>query len=164
MARLKGARVIGTASSRRRDHAMAAGCEAVIDYQSEPVVERLHALNGGAGADAVIDMDLSTTAALLPQGLLRPHGLHVCYGSNVAGDIPISFPAMLWNSLTLKVFVVYELTGAQRERAIAGLTKLLEEGVLTHTVGARFPLADIAKAHEAVEKGEAIGNIVIDCG
>lgn len=164
MARRKGARVIGTASGRRRDHAMAAGCEAAIDYRNEPVVERLHALNGGAGADAVIDMDLSSTAPLLPQGLLRPHGLHVCYGSNVAGDIPISFPAMLWNSLTLKVFVVYDLTAAERERAVRGLTKLLEEGALSHTVSACYPLAEIVRAHEAVEKGEVIGNLVVDCG
>jgi NADPH2:quinone reductase len=164
IARRKGARVIGTASERRRDHAMAAGCEAVIDYRKEPVVERLRALNGGEGADAVIDMDLSSTAPLLPQGLLRPHGIHVCYGSNVPGDVPISYPTMLWSSLTLKVFVVYDLTAMERERALHGLKQLLDERALSHTIGARFPLADIAKAHEAVEKGDLIGNVIIDCG
>lgn len=86
IARQKGARVIGTASGRRRGHAISAGCEAVIDYRGEPIVERLH-----------------------------------------------------------------------------GLKQLLDDGALSHAIGARFPLADTATAHEAVEKGDLIGNVIIDC-
>lgn len=162
MARLKGARVIGTASARRREHALSAGCEAVVDYRSEPVAERVKALTGGLGADAIIDMDLSTTAPLLADGVLAPHGLHVCYGSN-APDVQLSFPAMLWNSLTLKVFVVYELTADERRRALDGFSRLIAEEKLVHSVGARFALDQIVEAHETVEKGETIGNVVIDC-
>jgi hypothetical protein len=31
-------------------------------------------------------------------------------------------------------------------------------------VAAQFPLAQIAQAHELVESGLAMGNVVIDCG
>ena len=67
----------------------------------------------------------------------------VCYGSNVASDIPISFPAMLWGSLTLKVFVVYELTHQERAAAIADLTKMLKDNALRHTIGAHYTLGKI---------------------
>lgn len=162
MARLKGARVIGTASAPRHEHALAAGCEAVIDYRSEPAAERIRELTKGIGVDAIIDMDLSSMAPMLGDGILRAHGLHVCYGSNQP-DVALSFPAMLWNSLTLKVFVVYDLTPAQRRRTVAGFMELVERDVLAHSIGARFALDDIVAAHEAVEAGKTIGNVVLDC-
>lgn len=158
----RGARVIATASARRAAHARAVGASEIIDYTSEDVSERVKALTGGNGADGIIDMDLSTTAALLPKGVLAPHGKLVCYGSNVPADIPVSFTAMLWGSLTLQLFLVYELTPAQRAAALAELTRLLEEDKLVHAIGAQFPLAEIAAAHEAVEKGEIIGNVVLE--
>ncbi|NDD24946.1 MAG: NADPH:quinone reductase, partial [Betaproteobacteria bacterium] len=38
---------------------------------------------------------------------------------------------------------------------------LLARGQLQHTIGARFTLDQIVKAHEAVEAGQ-LGNVVID--
>ena len=69
---------------------------------------------------------------------------------------------MLWNSYALKVFVVYELKPEDRRAAIQELTTLLKDGVLKHSVGARFRLRDIAAAHEAVESGKVVGNVVLD--
>lgn len=162
IATARGARAIGTASAERADHARAAGAADVIDYRHENVAARVKELTAGKGADAIVDMDLSTTAKLLPGGVLAPHGKLVCYGSNLAGDIPVSFPALLWGSLTLQVFVVYELRAEERRAAINDLTAMLEAGALTHSIGARFPLADIAAAHEAVEGGRVTGNVVIE--
>ena len=162
IATLRGARVIGTASAERADHARAAGADEIIDYKSEDVAARVKELTGGRGADAIIDMDFSSTAKLLPEGVLAPHGRLVCYGSNVAADVPLNFPAMLWGNLTLQMFVVYELTPADRAAAIADLRALLREGRLRHSIGARFPLDAIAAAHEAIEGGKVIGNVVVD--
>ncbi|MGY6707491.1 MAG: NADPH:quinone reductase [Rhizobiaceae bacterium] len=160
----RGARIIATASARRAEHARAAGASEIIDYRSDDIAERVKELTDGKGADGIIDMDLSTTASLLPKGVLAPHGKLVCYGANVPADIPVSFPAMLWGSLTLQLFLVYELTPAQRQAALGELTRLLEEDKLVHAIGARFPLAEIAAAHNAVESGEIIGNVVLETG
>ncbi|WP_187972410.1 NADPH:quinone reductase [Aquibium microcysteis] len=164
IATARGARVIGTASARRADHARAAGAAEIIDYKTENIAERVKALTGGKGVDAILDMDLSTTAPLLPQGVLAPYGRLVCYGSNVPADIPVSFTAMLWGSLTLQLYLVYELRQQEREAAIAELTAMLEAGTLKHSIGARYPLEDIAAAHEAVENGDVVGNVVLDIG
>lgn len=157
-----GARVIGTTSPERQTHARAAGVDELIDYQHEDVAERIRTLTGGKGVDGIVDMDMSSTAPLLAKGALAPHCKMVCYGSNVSGDIPVSFPALLWGSLTLQVFVVYELRSEERAQRIAELTALLEAGALRHSVGARFTLDDIVTAHEAVEGGRVIGNIVVE--
>ncbi|MGQ2903681.1 MAG: NADPH:quinone reductase [Neoaquamicrobium sediminum] len=164
IAKLRGARVIGTVSPVRQAHARAAGVDELIDYRHEDVAERVKALTGGKGVDGIIDMDLSSTAALLPKGVLAPHGTMVCYGSNVAGDIPISFPAMLWGSLKLSVFVVYDLLPDERTAAVDELTRLLEAEALKHSVGATFPLDEIAAAHEGVEGGRLTGNVVLTLG
>lgn len=158
----RGAVVLGTAGSQaRRDHAFAAGAAQVIDYKREPVAERVRALTGGAGADAVIDLDFSGTAPLLPQGLIKPHGRYVCYGSNQRGALPVDIRSLLWGSLDLVFFLVYDLLPREREAALDEVAALLGLGGLQHCISASFPLAEIAAAHEAVEAGDRIGNVLL---
>lgn len=158
-----GATVIGTVgSASKTEHAMAAGIAAAIRYKEEPVVERVKAMTDGRGVDAIIDMDFSTTIRWIPDGVLAPHGTLVCYGSNAYGDIPVPFRDLLFRSVSLRFFLVYDLSQADRRSAIAGLTGLLESAQLSHAVGARFALDEIAQAHEAVEGGKVMGNVVLD--
>ncbi|QHE78028.1 NADPH:quinone reductase [Hydrogenophaga sp. PBL-H3] len=162
LAVLQGATVIGTAGApARQQHARDAGALHVIDYQREPVAARVAELTQGRGADVVIDMDFSSTAALLPQKILRPHGRLACYGSNQPGEVVVDFRTLLFDSLQLVFFVVYELLPHDRASAIQALTALLRAGQLRHTVGQTFALDDIAAAHEAVEAGRVVGNVVI---
>ena len=119
-------------------------------------------LTQGKGVDGIIDMDLSSTARLIAEAVMAPHGTMVCYGSNQPTDIALNFPALLWNSYTLKVFLVYDLKPEDRRATTAELTKYLEEGGIKHSVGPRFLLRDIARAHEEVEGGKALGNVVLD--
>ncbi|MGN5477413.1 NADPH:quinone reductase [Cupriavidus basilensis] len=160
---LGGARVIGTVgSASKAEHAMAAGVAAAIRYKEEPVVQRVKAMTDGKGADAIIDMDFSTTVSWIAEGVLAPHGTLACYGSNVYGDTPVPFRDLLFRSVSLRFFLVYDLSQADRQSAIAGLTRMLENGQLSHAVGARFALEEIAQAHEAVEGGKVTGNVVLE--
>jgi NADPH2:quinone reductase len=162
IAKARGARVIGTASAAKSPHARAAGADFVIDYREKNVAQVAKELTGGIGVSGIVDMDFANTAGLIADGVLAPHGTIVSYGSNFAGAVPLSFPAMLWGSLTLKVFVVYELRPEERRTALSELGALLAAGRLRHSIGARFPLAEIAAAHEAVEGGKVVGNVVLD--
>ncbi|WP_274426334.1 NADPH:quinone reductase [Chelativorans sp. YIM 93263] len=161
-AKAAGARVLGTASRERAALAREAGADFVIDYKTKDIVKVTRDLTGGNGADGIIDMDLSSTIHLVADGALVPHGKVICYGSNVAREIPLPFPAMLWNSITLQFFLVYDLLPDQRMRAIAQLLDTLRQNTLRHHLGERFPLERIADAHEAVESGGVSGNIVLD--
>jgi NADPH:quinone reductase len=162
LAVLQGATVIGTAGAPARQmHARDAGAAHVIDYKIDDVAARVAELTQGRGVDAVIDMDFSSTAALLSRKVLKPHGHLVCYGSNQPGEVALDFRTLLFDSLRLTFFLVYELQPHDRDRAVQRLTELLRADQLKHTVAQTFTLDHIAAAHEAVEAGTVVGNVVI---
>lgn len=162
-ARLLGAaQVIATVSGEAKAaHAMAAGADQTVNYRSEDVAERVLALSGGAGVDRVVEVDVTSGAALLPR-LMAPGGVCAVYGANGA-DATVNFGAAIMRGIALRFFIVYELTPAQRATAIGALTPWLERGLVRHAVAAHAPLADCAAAQDAVEKGAYIGNLVLDC-
>jgi NADPH2:quinone reductase len=106
-------------------------------------------------------MDFSTTAAWASQGALAAHGQVVCYGSN-ALEVALPFRPWLFQSLGVQFFLVYDLTPAQRQQAVARLQQLLQDQQLQHSIGARFALDQVAQAHRTVEAGQTVGNVVID--
>jgi NADPH2:quinone reductase len=164
LAVLRGATVIGTgASPDKVAHAIEAGATHMVNYKTENVAQRVKELTGGRGADGIIDMDFSTTAGMLGQGIVAPHSPVVIYGSNTLNDdVPLPIRAVFFNSLTLYTFLLYELQPQVRERNIAWLTQLMQDGKLQHAVGPRYSLKDAAAAHDMVESGRAVGNVVIE--
>lgn len=162
MVTLAGGRAIGTVGSEAKAaHARAAGLQEAIFYKTESVPDRVKTLTQGRGADVIIDMDFSTTAAWASQGALAAHGQVVCYGSNVL-EVALPFRPWLFQSLGVQFFLVYDLTPAQRQQAVARLQQLLQDQQLQHSIGARFALDQVAQAHRTVEAGQTVGNVVID--
>jgi len=161
-ARLLGAgRILATISTEAKAaHARAAGADDTINYKSENLVERVAALTGGAGVDRVVDLDIGSTAPLLP-GLLAPGGIAAVYGSNTPGAT-IQFGPAIMRGIALRFFIVYELTASQRATAIGALNAWLAADLVKHAVAARVPLAECAAAHDAVEAGTYMGNLVLD--
>jgi NADPH2:quinone reductase len=159
---LAGGRVIGTAGSQAKaDHAISVGVKDWINYKTESVPERVKSLTAGKGVDAIIDMDFSATSTGFAEGLLAHHGTVVCYGSNNL-EVPINFRVFLFASVAIKFFLVYDLTPEDRELLQNQIDTLLSKGQLVHTIGQRFPLEQVAQAHELVETGQEIGNVIID--
>jgi NADPH2:quinone reductase len=160
-AKLRGARVITTISSdAKAAHARSAGADETINYRTEDVGERMKALTEGRGADAVIEMDFNNNAKLYPS-ILRPHATVVVYGMS-ANEATLPALWLMQNSITLRLFLIYEISQEDRKAGIAELTRLLEQNALSHTIARRLPLENIAEAHEIVERGEAVGNVVLD--
>jgi NADPH:quinone reductase len=159
-AKKRKATVITTVSSpAKAEIARAAGADHVIDYKREDVGERVMAITAKHGVDAVIEMDLAANARLLPT-VLAPNGVVAVYGSGAA-EASIPFQFLLQNSITLQFFLVYLMPAEMRQRATADITQMLEQGELIHNVAQTFDLGDMVAAHEAVESGKAVGNIVV---
>ncbi len=158
-AKAAGARVITTVSSAEKAKAaQEAGADHTIDYKREDVGAHVSALTDKRGVDAVIEMDLTANAKLIPS-VLRPKGSVIVYGTGPEAVLPAAF--CLVNSVRLQFFLVYELDASERERAIIAINRALSDGRLTNRVAQpTFTLADIAAAHEAVERG-TIGNVVV---
>ena len=160
LAKKRRATVITTVSSAAKaEIARRAGADHVIDYKREDVGERVMAVTAKRGVDAVIEVDLAANARLLPN-VLAPNGVVAIYGSG-APEATIPFHFLLQNSIALKFFLVYLMPQEQRTRATADITRMLERGELIHNVAQTFDLADIVAAHEAVESGKAMGNVVV---
>lgn len=157
---LGAARVITTVSSAEKaGHARAAGADEVINYRTEPLAERVMELTDGRGADRVVEVDLAGNSRLLPR-LVARDGVCVAYGSN-APEITFDFGPMILSGAAVRFFIVYELPASARRQGIADLTRWLQNGRIRHTVAAHFPLERIAEAHEAVEQGRFVGNVVV---
>jgi NADPH2:quinone reductase len=160
-AKLHGAVVLTTVSNEAKAaHAKKGGADAVINYRGEDVGERVKALTEGRGVNAVIELDLTRNAKLYP-AIVRPHGRVVVYGMSAAET---TLPAlwMMQNSVALLPFLIYEISEADRAAGIAEVNRLMEAGKLQHTVAQRLPLECIADAHDIVERGETMGNVVLD--
>ena len=162
-AKKRKATVITTVSSpAKAEIARAAAADHVIDYKREDVGERVMAITAKRGVDAVIEMDLAANARLLPT-VLAPNGVVAVYGSGAA-EASIPFQFLLQNSITLQFFLVYLMPAEMRQRATADITRMLEQGELIHNVAQTFDRGDMVAAHEAVESGKAMGNIVVKLG
>ncbi|MGG5810850.1 NADPH:quinone reductase [Falsiroseomonas sp. CW058] len=163
MAKLLGAaQVIATVSSAAKAaHATEAGADAVIDYRREDVADRVRDLTGGAGVDRVVEVDLAANGALLPQ-VIAPGGTCACYGSGRA-EVALPFFPMILSGAAVRFFIVYELPPAARAAAEAQLTAWMEAGKLLHAIGRVLPLAECAAAHDLVQRGEVMGNVVLAC-
>ena len=161
LAKLRGATVITTVSNdTKAEHARRAGADHIVNYRTDDVGAQIKALTGDRGVDAVIELDLSSNAKLYPS-ILRPHATVVVYGM-AANEATLPSLWLMQNSITLRLFLVYDMSDDDRSAVIDELTKLLEQGCLQHTIARRLPLEEIAEAHELVERGDLIGNVVLD--
>jgi NADPH2:quinone reductase len=163
LAKRKGARVIGTVGSHAKaELASALGADEIINYKQADPVKQVADLVGVNGVDVIIDMDFASVSPFVSGDVLKPHGLIVCYGSNDMTRATFDFKSWLYKSVTLKLFLVYDLTDSERAQAIEGLSALLHANALQHHIGARFSLSDTAHAHAAVEQGRILGNVVVE--
>lgn len=160
MASRAGAQVIATVSSdQKAAQARMAGAAHVINYRQESIADRVRELTAGRGVDRVLEVDLAVNAAGYTS-YLKHDGRVIVYGS---GDWTARLPQRDWlvHGVTLSYFIVYELSAAARALAIADVTRWLGANELQHRVAVRCDLADIAQAHEAVESGQVVGNVVV---
>lgn len=163
LARWGGARVIATVSSpRKAAHARKGGAHAVIDYRSEDVAARLREITKGAGIDRVIDVELGVNLPTYASAL-RPNAAIACYASVVTQEAILPLRLRQLN-LTLRMVYVYTMPDPARRRALADIARWIEVGRPKFTIAQRFPLAQIAAAHELVEHGQRMGHVVLDVG
>ncbi len=136
------------------------GPRLVVNYKTEDVVQKGLDFTDGIGLDRIVEVDLAANVGT-DLAVLRPGADIVVYGSGAAEISVPFFPAIVKHA-RLRFFIVYNLSPEDRARAIADLTHLLATNSLQHNIAVRLPLARIAEAHELVERGLAVGNVVLE--
>jgi NADPH2:quinone reductase len=164
-ARHLGARVIGVVGSEEKAAlAKAHGCDEIVLRGRDDLVARVRELTDGAGVPVVYDsVGRATFQASLE--CLAPRGMFVSFG-NASGPAPAVEPAQLAarGSLyfTRPTLATYARTRAELETLAGAVLGLVGDGVLKVRVEQRFPLADAARAHEALEAGQTRGATVLE--
>lgn len=158
--------VIGSVSSPDKERfAREQGADHVVDYRREKLLDRVLALTDGRGVDLVLD---HVGGAGLFDGLkmLAPWGTLVSFNAiagNPPSDIFAEMRNLLTKSLTLRCFSMHTLDGAPalRRRIMSEVIEMLGRGEIRPVVSAKLPLNDAAEAHRKVERGDALGKILL---
>lgn len=164
MAKLRGATVIGTVGSPEKVAvAKAAGCDHVILYREEDVAARVAEITGGAGVNVAFDAVgkdsfEGSLASLASLG-------HLVHYGQASGPIP-PFDLSRLGARSAKVsrpfLWPYIQPRAKLLSASESLFAAMARGDLPLSLGGRYPLAQAAAAHAALEAREA-GPFVLDC-
>ena len=65
--------------------------------------------------------------------------------------------------INLRTLVLFALPWPLLSAAQADITKWLAAGKRLHNIAGQYALSDTAKAHLAVEKGDKLGTVIVDC-
>ncbi|QPF84085.1 NADPH:quinone reductase [Bradyrhizobium genosp. L] len=163
LAKWGGAQVIATVSSQVKDmEARLAGADMVVNYRTEDVVAKVMAFTEHRGVDRVIDVDfggnLSTTLKLMAQ-----NSTIAVYATNGNRTPTVPMRELMEKCIMVRTLVLFALPPTLLAAAQADITKWLESGTRVHNIAGQFALAETAEAHLAVEKGDKIGTVIVDC-
>ncbi len=160
--RAKGARVLTTVSTPEKEAlARGAGADEVLGYEGFAAAVR--ELTGGTGVDVVYDgVGQSTFEESLRS--LRIRGTMVLYGA-ASGPVPPVDPQRLNSGgslfLTRPTLAHHLLTNEERRWRAGELFEAITAGTLKVRVGARYPLADAAHAHEDLQARRTTGKVLL---
>ncbi len=166
MVKARGGRVIGTVSTPEKEAlARSVGADEVIRYtEVDDLAAAVRALTeDGRGVDVVYDgVGKTTFDASLAS--LRVRGLMVLYGA-ASGPVPAFDPQRLQasGSVFLTRPTLYHHIGTAEEFAwrTGEVLAAVASGTLSITVGARYPLAEAAAAHQALESRATTGKVLL---
>ncbi len=163
-AKALGATVIGTVSSdEKAELARQHGCDHPIVTSREKVSVRVREITGGEGVPVVYD-SVGRDTFMDSLACLRSLGMMVSFG-NASGPAPAFEPALLakMGSLFFTRPTLFHYT-ARRADLLAMAAELFDvvaSGQVRISVNQRYPLADAALAHAALEARRTTGSTVL---
>ena len=163
LAQWAGARVLATVSSdAKATHARAAGADAVINYRTEDVAARVKALCADSGTvDRIVEVDFGKNLPVSQQ-VLGDSGVIACYASSSIPRPQYPYPELLWRNPLIRQVFVYTMPDAAKAQAHADIARWLHDAKPIFAIAHRFKLNEVVAAHQAVERGEKIGHVVLD--
>jgi len=160
-----GAQIAVTCSTGKIDACSDLGADLVIDYTSSDFAEAVSEWTGGAGVDVVLDVIggeylTRNIASLKVQGRIIQVG--------VMGEGKATFPlGMLLPKRASLIGTVLRSRPLEQkidanQRFIRELLPRFDDGALRPVIDSRFPLDDIAAAHDYMETNANVGKIMLD--
>lgn len=164
VAKLRGARVIGTVSTEEKARlAREAGADETIDYTRQDFVAEVKRWTSGAGVQVVYDSVGKTT---FEKGFacLAPRGMMALFGQSSGSVAPFD-PQVLAQGgslfLTRPTLFDYIATRADLLSRAGDVLSWIADGRLKLRIGREFPLSEAAEAHRALEGRRTTGKVLL---
>jgi NADPH2:quinone reductase len=159
-----GATVIGTVGSdEKAELARAHGCDHPIVYTRQDFVAEVDHITGGAKVAVVYD-GVGRDTFMKSLDCLQRRGMMASFG-NASGPVE-PFDALLLARkgslfLTRPTLYDYTLDPADLQQSARALFDVVASGKVKIEIGQRFPLADAADAHRALEGRKTSGSTIL---
>jgi len=159
-----GADVIATVSSPEKAVIVGdLGVEHIIDYRLEDVGDRVAELTKGQGVERIVEVDFGANIGVNAR-CLKGNGTIASYSSTRVREPILPYYALASRGARLNLLQAGNMPPAIRTDAARTIVALMRQGLLHPRVTEIVPFGETARAHELVEAGTTIGNIVVDQG
>jgi NADPH2:quinone reductase len=163
-ARAMGVNLIGTVGSNEKaELARSHGAAHVINYNTEDVVQRVLEITNGAKVPVVYD-SVGKDTFIRSLDCLQPLGLMVSFGNSSGAVPPFSLSELVSRGslyITRPTLQTYAAKREDLEAMAADLFDMVTSGKIKIEVHQRFPLADAAQAHIALESRRTTGKTIL---
>jgi NADPH2:quinone reductase len=162
LAKWAGATVITTVSTTEKaDRAREGGADHVINYRIEDVVAQIEDITQGAGIDRIVEVDFGSNLPVT-RAVLKDNGTIAAYASMGAPEPVLPYYPLMFLNANIRLVFVYTMPAEAKRQACQDILQAIDDEKLKHPIAARFSLDQLVEAHEMVEQGTHIGNVVVD--
>ena len=160
LAKHKGLKVIGTASSEAKLQTVASlGADYAINYSEDDWTDEVLKATDGKGVDWLIEMVGGDIVAKNLK-VLAKHGTMWIYGSASGEDFKVSVLSLMQKNHIIRGYWLMNESVENRIRFTKELLEHLGAGRLKIQV-TEFPLEQAKEAHEAIENRKTMGKVVL---
>lgn len=158
LAKRAGARVATTVSSpEKAELATRAGADHVVNYRDPDAAEQLRAF--APRFERIVEVAIGQNLEM-DLAVSGPETVVVSYAAD-GKDPVLPVRACMTANVTLRFILLYGVPQPALAQAARDITAAVAEGSLSELPAHRFPLGEIAAAHEAAEAG-AVGKVFVD--
>ena len=161
LAKWSGAHVISTVSGDdKATVAEAAGADLVVNYKTDNVIKAVNDFTKGHGVDRILEVEFGGNLSV-SEHVIKNNGVIAAYGSVTEANPSVPFYNLMFKSVKLNTYLIYIVADSDRANINQGINAALSDNALTPIIAKSFQLSETVNAHQSVEEGSVIGNVVI---
>jgi NADPH:quinone reductase len=158
LAKFAGARVAATVSGpAKAELARKAGADLVVNYRDAGAADQLREF--APRMDRIVEQALGANLDL--DLAVSGPGTHIADYAAEPSDPVLPVRRCMSANVTIRFILVYGIPAEAADQAVADISRAVAAGALTELPVIRFPLDQVAAAHDAVE-ARAVGKVLVE--